>query len=76
MVSGPAHLEFVKKFSSNSCDASHRPIERPLVRFRGLVVAADFPNELKRGIVELLLARLPIGHPKLLDVSAHEKTAY
>jgi hypothetical protein len=59
--------------SSTCCrDVPDRFMEGRFVSPRRGVEPADLPNELQRGIVQLLLGRHLVWAPQLLDVSAHD----
>jgi hypothetical protein len=49
----------------------HRAIERRLVALGRFLEPADFPNELERGVVQLLVARAMIVMSKPFDIPAH-----
>lgn len=75
MASVWAHLEIVKEPPTRPRHLADRGVERLLVGVRRGMKAADLPNELERGVVELLVCGgVPRG-PEPLDVPAHVHTS-
>jgi hypothetical protein len=60
-----------KELPGDRRDVAHRPVERRLIGLRRSVKAADLPDELQGGIVELRIRRSVIGVAEPFDVSTH-----
>jgi hypothetical protein len=66
-----SNLQRVKQSPTGRSDFPDRLIERRLIGLRRRVEPADLPNELKGGVVKLLLTWLFMWTSQPLDVSAH-----
>jgi hypothetical protein len=63
----------VEESSAHVCDLIDGGVEGGFVRLRGLVEAADLPDELQRGVADLLLGHRRIEVEEVFDVSAHNE---
>jgi hypothetical protein len=61
----------VEESSADVCDLIDGCVEGGFVRFRGLVEAADLPDELQGGVADLLVGHGRIEVEEVFDVSAH-----
>jgi hypothetical protein len=71
MASVCAHMEMVKEPPARFGDVADGGVESVLIGARWSVEAADLPNELKRGVMQLLIARGVTRGSQALDVPAH-----
>src|SRR5918999_3257893 len=73
MMMGPmcAHVEMVKEPPTRFRDVADGGVESVLIGARWSVEAADLPDELKRGVMQLLIAWRVTRGPQPLDVTAH-----
>jgi hypothetical protein len=62
----------IKQLAGASRDRVDRTLERSLIAFRGFGCSAYLANELKRGIMNLLVRRWRIKIEQGLNVSAHD----
>jgi hypothetical protein len=68
-------MEIVKEPPACSCHLTDRGVEHLLVGVRGSMETADLPNELERGVVQLLVGGgVPRGSEPF-DVPAHVRTS-
>jgi hypothetical protein len=74
MASVRGHVEMVEEPPTRFGDVADRGVERLQVGTRGCVKAADLPNELKCGVVQLLIRWCVVRGSEPFDVPAHMST--